>query len=62
MANKVGIPIEAQIDTAAVEQRINSLGQKIAQANRTQFTPFSKSTLADIDRSSLVLPGAQPSP
>lgn len=48
MTMKIGI--DAELDTAAVEQKLNALGQKIAQTNRTQFQPFSKTTMSDIDR------------
>lgn len=50
MANKVGIGVEAQFDTKDVERQINALGQKIAQANKVQFTPFSKTTQSDVER------------
>lgn len=49
MANKVGIGIEAQLDTSAVEQRINAFGQRVAQANKVQFTPISVKALADLE-------------
>lgn len=49
MANKVGIGIEAQLDTSAVEQRINAFGQRVAQANKVQFTPISAKSLEDIN-------------
>jgi Transglycosylase SLT domain len=50
MTNKVGIGIDAQFDTSGVEQQINALGQKIAAANKVQFTPFSGTTKADLDK------------
>lgn len=49
MANKVGIGIEAQLDTSAVEQRINAFGQRVAQANKVQFTPISVKALDDLE-------------
>lgn len=49
MTNKVGIGIEAQLDTSAVEQRINAFGQRVAQANKVQFTPVSVKGLEDIE-------------
>lgn len=49
MSNKIGIGIEAQLDTSAVEQRINAFGQKVAQANKVQFTPISVKALDDLE-------------
>lgn len=49
MANKVGIGIEAQLDTSSVEQRINAFGQRVAQANRVQFSPISVRGLDDLE-------------
>jgi hypothetical protein len=50
MTSKIGIGVEAQFDTSGIEQKINSLGQKIAAANKVQFTPFSGATKADLDK------------
>ncbi len=50
MANKVGIPIEAQLDTSSAEQSINSFGQRVAQANRVKFNPVSNTAVADVVR------------
>lgn len=51
----IKIPVQADFDSASVEQqvqqfqqRLNSLGQQIAQANKTQFNPISKTTLDDL--------------
>lgn len=49
MAQKIGIGVEAQLDVSSVEQQINGLGQKIAQANKTQFTPVSVKSVQDVD-------------
>lgn len=48
MTNKVSIPIEAQLDTSGVEQRLNAFGAKVAQANNVQFNPVSKTSIDDI--------------
>lgn len=50
MAGKIGIGVEAQFDTAGVERQINSLGQKIAQANKVQFSPISLKSSAEIEK------------
>jgi hypothetical protein len=50
MTNKVGIGIKAEFDASGIEQKINALGQKIAAANKVQFTPFSGTTKADLDK------------
>lgn len=50
MENNIGIGIQAQLDTQAVERQINALGQKIAQANKVQFKPISNTTTADVER------------
>jgi hypothetical protein len=50
MTNKIGIGVEAQFDPGAVEQKINALGQKIAQANKVQFKPVSGTTVQDLDK------------
>lgn len=50
MSSKIGIGIQAQFDASAVEAKINALGQKIAQANKTPFNPISNSTKADLDK------------
>ena len=48
MANKIGIDVQAQIDTEAVSQKINALGQKIAQANKVQYNPVSINTADEL--------------
>lgn len=50
MANKVGIGIEAQLDTSAVEQQINAFGQRVAQANKVQFNPVSLKSVDDLKK------------
>jgi murein DD-endopeptidase MepM/ murein hydrolase activator NlpD len=50
MTNKIGIGVEAQFDPGAVEQQINAMGQKIAQANKVQFKPVSNTTIQDLDK------------
>lgn len=50
MTNKIGIEVDGQIDTSAIESGLNSLGQKIAAANRVQFQPFNRTTVADVER------------
>lgn len=49
MAQKIGIGVEAQLDTSTIEQQINALGQKIAQANKVQFTPVSVKSTQDVE-------------
>lgn len=48
--SKIGIGISADLDTSAVEQKVNALGQKIAQANQSDFKPVSVKTLQDLDQ------------
>lgn len=49
MTNKIGIDVGINPpDTTAAVQAINQLGQKIAQANKVQFSPVSKAGLADL--------------
>lgn len=50
MTDKIQIPVQANVDTSQVEQRLNALGQKIAQANRMQFTPVSAKSVEDVNR------------
>lgn len=50
MTNKVGIGIDAQFDASGVEQQINALGQKIAAANKVQFTPVSVKSIEDVKK------------
>lgn len=50
MANKIGIGVSAELDTSAIEQKINALGQKIAQSNKMQYKPLSNSTVADLEK------------
>lgn len=49
MAQKIGIGVEAQLDASTIEQQINALGQKIAQANKVQFTPVSVKSIQDVE-------------
>lgn len=48
MNQKVGINVSATADTSQVEQAINALGQKIAQANRVQYAPVSPKSIDDV--------------
>ena len=48
MTNKVSIGVEAQLDTNSVSQKINELGQKIAQANKVQYNPVSLKTAEEL--------------
>jgi Phage tail lysozyme len=50
MTNKIGIGVEAQFDTSQVEQKINALGQKVAQANKVQYAPVSVKTVDDLNK------------
>jgi muramidase (phage lysozyme) len=50
MNQKVGINVSATADTSQVEQAINALGQKIAQANRVQYSPVSTKSLDDVKK------------
>lgn len=49
MAQKIGIGVEAQLDASTIEQQINALGQKIAQANKVQFSPVSVKSVQDVE-------------
>ncbi|MBN6729292.1 hypothetical protein [Burkholderia multivorans] len=53
----VQIPVEAKLDTgdldaelARLTQKINALGQSIAQANKVKFNPIDRATLDDLKR------------
>lgn len=48
MAQKVSIGVDAQLDTAAVEQKINALGRKVAEANKVQFNPVSVKSIDQV--------------
>jgi hypothetical protein len=50
MTNKIGIGIEAQLDTAKVEQELNAFGRRVAQANKVQFNPVSIKSVEDLKR------------
>lgn len=50
MNQKVGINVSATADTSQVEQAINALGQKIAQANRVQYSPVSPKSIDDVKK------------
>lgn len=50
MNQKVGITVSATADTSQVEQAVNALGQKIAQANRVQYSPVSPKSIDDIKK------------
>lgn len=50
MNQKVGIDVAATADTSQVEQAINALGQKIAQANRVQYSPVSAKSIEDVKK------------
>jgi soluble lytic murein transglycosylase-like protein len=53
----IKIPVQADLNTASVEQqlaafqqKLNALGQQIAQANKAQFNPIGPTTLQDLRR------------
>mgnify|MGYP001156621458 CR=1 FL=1 len=46
----IKIPVSADLDLSSVQQKLNALGQQIAQANKTQFAPVSKTSLQDLQR------------
>lgn len=48
MATKISIGVDAQLDTAGVEQKINALGNKVAQANKVQFNPVSVKSIDQV--------------
>lgn len=48
MTSKIGIGIDAKLDTSSVEQQINALGQKIAAQNRVQYSPVSVKSIEDV--------------
>lgn len=50
MANNIGIKVSATTDTTQVEQALNSLGQKIGQANRVKFEPIGKDAVKDVEK------------
>lgn len=50
MNQKVGISVAATADTSQVEQAINALGQKIAQANRVQYAPVTPKSIDDVKK------------
>lgn len=50
MNQKVGITVSASADTSQVEKAINALGQRIAQANRVQYSPVSPKSIDDVKR------------
>lgn len=50
MTNKVGIDVGANLDTSGIEQSLNALGQKVAQANKVQFTPVSVKSIDDVNK------------
>lgn len=50
MTNKVGIGIDATLNTSSVEQGINQLGQKIAASNRVQYNPISVKSIEDVKK------------
>ena len=54
---RVEIPVEAKLSAADLDaelkqltQKINALGQSIAQANKVKFNPIGKATLDDLKR------------
>lgn len=50
MSNNIKIGVQATFDAAALEQKINALGQKIAQSNRSQYNPISVKSIADAEK------------
>ena len=57
MSGGIKIPVQAAFDSSSVEQqlqafqqKLNALGQQIAQANKAQFNPVSKTSLQDMQK------------
>jgi hypothetical protein len=50
MNQKVSINVGANLDTSQVEQRINALGQKVAESGKVQFNPVSVKTLDQLNQ------------
>lgn len=50
MSNGIKIDVQAKFDASSIEAKINALGQKIAQANKTQYSPVSVKSLAEAER------------
>lgn len=50
MSQKISIPVAASLDTSAVEQAVNAMGQRIAQANRVQYQPVSAKSVDDVKK------------
>ncbi len=46
----LNLNVSADLDTSGVEQKINALGQRIAQANKVQFNPVSIKTAEQLQR------------
>lgn len=50
MNQKITIPVAASLDTSSVEQAVNAMGQRIAQANRVQYQPVTAKSVDDVKR------------
>ena len=48
MATKISIGVDANLDTAAVERKINDMGKKVAQANKVQFNPVAVKSIDQV--------------
>lgn len=47
---KIGIGVSADLDTSAVEQKINEFGRRVAQANKVKFEPLKDTAKDDLDK------------
>lgn len=50
MSQKISIPVAASLDTSSIEQAVNAMGQRIAQANRVQYQPVSAKSVDDVKK------------
>lgn len=50
MNQKVKISVAADLDASSVEQSVNTMGQKIAQANRLKYQPVSIQAIEDVKK------------
>ena len=48
--SKINIDVGASFDTSGVEQKINSLGAKVAQAGKVQFNPISVKSIEQVQK------------
>lgn len=50
MNQKISISVAAALDTSSVQQAVNAMGQRIAQANRVQYQPVTTKTVEDVKK------------